>query len=233
MQSQLHALLALQGKDAQALEGLRRIEHLERRKAQVQDMLEQLRARNEQRHGQLEAKQLESRRLSEEVDHLADHIREQERKLDEDIVSFKEIDVIKTSILHGHEHIDQLEDKALQVLDEAETQTQRVQQEDEAFEKRNKLLEADRATIEQDIAAEQEAVKAFQQERQALWEALPEHLKAVYQQLQDSLDNPLAPLEGSNCGGCHLQISAQLSKAVRQDDALVHCEHCSRILYLP
>lgn len=231
MQSELEALLAIQDKDLEILEAERKIEHQNRRRLQIQQQIDQDTERHQILHETLEAKKIEGRKLSEEVDHLDDHIREQERKLAEDIVSFKEIDTIKESIEHGHEHISDLEEKALALLDEIEADEESTKQKDAEYNERKSELEADLADIDKETQAQQEIIAKLQEDRNALWEALSVHLKATYERLKSSVPDPLARLQGQTCGGCQLQLSAQVVQDVKMATSLVHCEHCSRILY--
>lgn len=232
MQAELESLLALQGRDTAILDGKRKITYHERRAAQVQQQIDQTLARDQKLHENLEVKQLEGRRLSEEVDHLDDHIREQERKLAEDIVSFKELDTMKASIEHGHQHIDGLEETALALLDEIEAEAEDVRKKDEISAKRLAQFESNLTNAKREIAAQQQAIAEIKEARSALWGELAEHLKSVYERLKASVDDPLVPVDGHNCGGCHLQLSAQIIKDLHQDISLIRCEHCSRILYI-
>jgi len=233
MQSELAALLAVQAKDNEILSDKRKITHHQDRCALVQKQLDQATVRNQRLHEELEKKSVEGRRLSDEVDHLSDHIREQERKLSEDIVSFKELGAIKESIEHGHQHIDELEETALALLDEIEVESEEVKQKDTKFAEKKSQLEAEIAQINGEIDGLQSAVSQLQAERAALWDQLSEHLKTTYSQICRNVSDPLAPVTGQNCGGCHLQLSSQLIQEIRSGTSLARCEHCSRILYIP
>lgn len=232
MHAELEALLALQRQDAQRQEHERRIEHLVQRRDQLQGQLDRIAARHAQLHEALEAKRSEARRLTHEVDHLDAHIRNQEKKLATEIISLKEIEAIKTSLEHGHQRIEQLEDEALALMEEIERETEKLQAEDASFAKRKARFQDEIHKLEEEIRAQRERIAAIERERSARWDALTERLRAVYARLLDRVPDPLAPLEGQTCGGCHLQVSAQLAERVHENTGLVHCEHCGRVLYL-
>ncbi len=231
MQPELEALLAIQDKDLEILEVERKIEHHKRRRQQIQQQLNQATERHEKIHADLEEKKIEGRKLSEEVDHLDDHIREQERKLAEDIVSFKEIDIIKESIEHGHQHISDLEEKALALLDEIEVDEDTTKEKDDTYAQQKSKFDADIAEKEKEIATQEDTKSGLQKELDDLWAALPSHLKATYERLKKNFSDPLARLQGVKCSGCQLQLSSQMVQDVKSAMSLVHCEHCSRILY--
>ncbi len=232
MPTELEQLLAVQAKDLDIRELQRKVDHLGSRQAQYRKQLDQLAARNRKRHDELEAKRVEAKRLSSEVDHLDEHIRNQEKKLENEIVSLKEMEAIKSSLDHGHQRIDQLEEQALALMDEVETEAEQLRVEDESFAKRKAQFDSEIAKAEAEAQAQRDRIDATRAERDALWAELPARLQRVYDRLQGMVDDPLAPLRGGECGGCKLQVGSQLVDQVRQG-ALVHCEHCSRLLYLP
>jgi predicted nucleic acid-binding Zn-ribbon protein len=43
--------------------------------------------------------------------------------------------------------------------------------------------------------------------------------------------NPLVPVQGSICMGCHMNIPAQLFNELQRFDELRFCPHCHRIIY--
>lgn len=233
MHAELHALLTLQQKDTHILEAERQLAHHQQRTEQVQQQLKQAVARNQQLHEALNAKRLEGKRLSQEVDHLDQHLKEQERKLAHDIVSFKEIELIKQSLEHGHQHIDQLEEQAIAMLNEIEEQAVELEQKDRAFSERRAQLEAELAHLALEIDAQRQALSQARAERDGCWTELPEHLQAAYGRLRLRFPDPVVALRGQNCGGCQLHLSVQLMGELRQGNSVVHCEHCQRILYLP
>lgn len=61
---------------------------------------------------------------------------------------------------------------------------------------------------------------------------VPEPL-AVYEAVRGKLRPAVARVERGNCGGCHLQISANALSELRDRGQLRKCGQCGRILYLP
>jgi len=233
MLAELQALLTLQHKDTEILEAERKLTHHHQRSEQVQQQLKQAANRHQQLHDAFDVKKLEGKRLSQEVDHLDEHLREQERKLAHDIVSFKEIELIKQSLENGHRHIERLEEEAIAVLNEIEALTAELKQKDEVHAKRKTQMEGELGLIAQAAGAQQQALSQAQAERASLWCNLPDYLQSAYERLRARFRDPVVPMKGQNCGGCQLHLSGQLIAELRQGTSLVHCEHCQRILYLP
>jgi len=156
MPTELEQLLAVQVKDLDIRELQRKVDHLGSRQAQYRKQLDQLAARNRKRHEALEAKRVEAKRLSSEVDHLDEHIRNQEKKLENEIVSLKEMEAIKSSLDHGHQRIDQLEEQALALMDEVEAEADKLQNEDDTFQKHKAQFESEIAKAEAEAQAQRD-----------------------------------------------------------------------------
>ena len=111
---------------------------------------------------------------------------------------------VKESIEHGHQHIGELEETALALLDEIEIEVDEVRKKDEISAKRIAQFESSLANAKQEIEAQQQAIAKIKEARLALWEALPDHLKSVYERLKSSVDDPIVPVGGQNCGGSRI-----------------------------
>lgn len=57
-------------------------------------------------------------------------------------------------------------------------------------------------------------------------------LLTKYIQLKKNYEMPLAKLENNQCGGCNMSLPTVVTKRVANEDAIVECENCGRILYL-
>ena len=82
------------------------------------------------------------------------------------------------------------------------------------------------ATVSTDLAAAQD-------ERAQIVADVPEDLLKAYDRLRPQYAGiAVARLVGTNCGGCHLTLSAMALDVIRKlpDDALATCDECGRIL---
>lgn len=62
-------------------------------------------------------------------------------------------------------------------------------------------------------------------------QADPEVLKIYERLLRNKKDRVIVPIENRTCSGCHIALTLQHENLVRKGEALVFCEHCSRIHY--
>jgi predicted nucleic acid-binding Zn-ribbon protein len=82
------------------------------------------------------------------------------------------------------------------------------------------------AAVEADLAAAEE-------ERPGLADAVPPDQLTSYEKLRPQYGGiAVARLVGTQCGGCHLALSAVALQEIRRlpPDAVAHCEECGRLL---
>jgi len=126
-----------------------------------------------------------------------------------------------------------LEDEVLAALEEREpldAAVDALDTEDAVLAEREAALAAAAAGAEAELDAELEALGG---QRQAAAASVPPDLLATYERLRARLGGiGAARLEGTRCGGCHLELPATEIDRIRHlpEDALVTCDHCGRIL---
>ena len=167
-----------------------------------------------------------------EVDETDDKIRAYQKKLDHDIIPYKEMEYLKEQVEYLRGRLEELEEEALALMDEVEADAERLVEDEKEHLSRRRRLEAELAELKarQDkLAAEREGL--LSRREQALAD-LPQHWREHYERLHETVPDPVAPVENGTCGGCHLKISDTLMEKVREGREVVICENCSRFLYL-
>ena len=56
-----------------------------------------------------------------------------------------------------------------------------------------------------------------------------EMLKTYERLIRNKKDRVIVPIQNRTCSGCHITLTLQHENQVRKGDAIVFCEHCSRI----
>ena len=70
----------------------------------------------------------------------------------------------------------------------------------------------------------------LQQQRQAAAQQADPNILKIYERLlRNKKDRVIVPIENRTCSGCHIALTLQHENLVRKGEALVFCEHCSRI----
>ncbi len=145
-----------------------------------------------------------------------------------------EYDAIRNQIAQDNKVADKLEDEALELLSQAESKEAEL-----------KMQEADVKQFRQDLEALAHEVESKAESYQAqlgeletaIIEAeniIPGDVRDQYRRVVKGRGaDGMAPVENSACSGCYVSVTAQMLNDLINDDVLVFCKSCGRILYLP
>jgi len=126
---------------------------------------------------------------------------------------------------------DQLEDKALEVMEQVELTEASVATISNEF----KRLEAEWQSQQQQLSSNMEELKAMlsdlKQKRQALSASIDPEAIEFYDKLQKQKGTAVAKVEQGICRGCRISLSAAELQQAR-GGSLVQCSNCGRILFL-
>ncbi len=234
--TELHRLLAVQDHDT-------RIDQLNHRRATMPERasLDELRTRGVQLAASIE-------QLSEQRSVLA----RQERRLEDDIALVEDKRRTVDAALYGgtvsnprelqsmQEEISalarrqgQLEDQAIDIMEQIEPLEARVAElADNAKRNHDEIASATDALAESERVIDAALVEEHARRAEA-GDGLPEELMAEYSRLRGRSGGiGVARLAGSQCGACHLTLSAVEVARIKKlpVDAVAHCEECGRIL---
>lgn len=231
MNDAIAQLIELQKIDQKRSDLASRVQGLEAQKAQLRRRAEQERSAVEKLKEQLENLKHNSRMMNLEVDELDTQIRDYQTQLDTGIISFKEMEALRAKISNQKARMEEMEDKALQVMDEIEETTAQHAREVEALAVRQADLDSQIAKIDDHIKQLQQELTEREKEREQLVAALPNHVVRQYDHLHAKFEDPVVAIENGTCGGCKLTVSGTTVERARDGMEIVTCENCSRILY--
>ncbi|MCB0971268.1 MAG: hypothetical protein KDA97_07090 [Acidimicrobiales bacterium] len=126
-----------------------------------------------------------------------------------------------------------LEDQELEVMVEVEPVDALLAQLTGAVADQGRALESAETALTVAEAEVRAALDAERAERTTAAGPVPEDLLATYDKLRAGRGGiGVARLVGSQCGGCHLTLSAMESARMRKlpEGEIAHCEECGRIL---
>ena len=183
---------------------------------------------------------------------VRDDLARQQKKVDDEVESLKEkrqgfdtklysgtvsnpreLQDLQEEIDSLSRRITQLEDAELEIMERVEPVEARIEELTATVGQRQMVLDdAEQRLIaaEAEIAAETDAETAV---RTAAAGPVPPDLLAEYEKLRTGRGGVgVARLVGSQCGGCHLTLSAMEAARLRKLPAgeVAHCEECGRIL---
>jgi predicted nucleic acid-binding Zn-ribbon protein len=149
------------------------------------------------------------------------------------ITSPKELQALQADHDSLKRRQNQLEDGVLEIMEATEP----VDAELTSLDGRRRTLAAEGDAAEAALAAAVAATEAdlarAEDERDGIVAAVPPEQLASYERLRPQFQGiAVARLVGTQCGGCHLSLSAMALESVRRlpPDAVAHCDECGRIL---
>jgi predicted nucleic acid-binding Zn-ribbon protein len=234
--SRWDALLAVQEHDTVT-------DQLEHRKATLPDRAElervmtgvaDVEARSAEVEGRRHELQRDQQRLEDEVALIREKAVAHDKALYSGTISNpRELQAMQDEIAALNRRIGQLEDQELELMEQiepldtevAELAAERAAADEQAAALRGRIAEAE-VHLDEELGANQA-------ERSALAADVPEDLLQTYDALRKRTGGiAIARLVGSNCGGCHLQLSAvEVARLKKLDpDEPANCEECGRLL---
>ena len=125
-----------------------------------------------------------------------------------------------------------LEEDLLTLFDDVENAQKTIEEEKKFFQTKKGELEKEKEKINQDQKSIAVKVTELQTKRQEAQNVIqPEILQKYNRILEYRGRTAVAKLTGDSCGGCYMQLRAQVINQIKIQKEIVQCENCSRILY--
>ena len=99
--------------------------------------------------------------------------------------------------------------------------------------KAKKEYDALRVVCEEEYTKSEDSRKAAETAVAAQAEKVDPALLERYKKVKRNHTVPMAKVENNQCGGCNMSLPMVVVKRVQSSDALVECDNCGRILYVP
>jgi len=230
--NEIAQLLQLQSIDQQETEAIERIKRLERDRARIEEKIVEAEQAFAQQKDDLRKFEHESLMSNLKVDELDENIRNYQHRLDTAIISFKEMEDLRTKIISEKNRIGQMEDEALQMMDTIVKDREAVAAAKIALAERQVELKAAIADIDGLLKQVESSIVDLHSQRETLTQSMSDFLLSQYQSLHRKFDDPIAVVSHMTCSGCKLKLSGSTIERARGSLGLVACEHCSRILYI-
>jgi len=232
VKEEIALLLALQEKDQQLADWRSHVERLGAQKAELERTLRDEQETVDQIGQNLHRLEQTSRSKNLEVDDLDMQIRTYQKRLDEGIISFKEMEALRVKIVQQRTRISEMEDEALALMDNIEAEKIRLTSSQAKLAERERELHAGCQQIDNQIAQVEERIELAKQARHEIAEKLQTHLLNRYEKLHPEYSDPVVIVTDGTCSGCKLRVSGNTVQRARSDMDITTCENCSRILYV-
>ena len=192
-----------------------------------------VRARNKLalEHQRLEELNRQQRSVEWEIDNITSKLTTTEEELySGKIRNPKELTNLQHEIDGLKTKRNQLEDKALEVMDQVELATKSVA----TLNSKLKALEADWHSQQQQLSTNLEQIKTtvlnLKQKQQLLIDEIDPQVIEVYQELKKQKGTAVAKVEQGICRGCRISLPVSELQRIRSDNR-VRCSSCGRIFF--
>jgi len=150
------------------------------------------------------------------------------------IKSNTEYQALLKEIARAEEAIREVEDRELELMEEAEQTRPAVKQEQDFLQEVTAKVETQQGELQRRETLIRQELGTLQVERAELAEQVEEGVRGRYERLLRSKgDAALVPVRNGNCGGCHLNLPPQVAHDAKTGGELTSCDYCGRILYYP
>jgi predicted nucleic acid-binding Zn-ribbon protein len=233
MQETIRKLLQLQEYGLQILDLKRREqelrEHLAVERRQVDEQIKALEAEQDRlKHLRSELKQLELELESRQG--KKEQLEAQQAAVKRNV----EYKAMMKEILDVQAAIRLTEDKILEKYEEIEQEKQQTAVRDhEVAERRGKLQERIAAVEAELLEIGRQLSVAMTQRKEAGEDIDPRVFRLFERIFRNKRSAVVVPIRHRTCGGCHLAVTPQVENLARRNEAIVQCENCARILYVP
>jgi predicted nucleic acid-binding Zn-ribbon protein len=145
----------------------------------------------------------------------------------------KEYQAMQHEIATAQSDLGGVEEKVLELMLEADTITADVKRTEAALTTRQKEIEAEKKELTEELASVETSLKEASQARAELVKGLDARLMAIFEQVarvRKGVAISTATRDGL-CSACHVRLRPFVFQQIRQNDAIIQCESCQRILY--
>ena len=145
----------------------------------------------------------------------------------------REYQAIQHEIATAQQDLGAVEEKVLVQMMEADVIAADVAAAEEVLATQQKEVDAEKKTLEQELASVEAALTEASQARTSLLSDMEPRLIALFEKVakvRKGVALCSATRDGL-CSVCHVRLRPQVFQHVRQNDGIVQCDSCQRILY--
>lgn len=143
-----------------------------------------------------------------------------------------EYTAIAKEIVNYTNLVDELETKELELMEKADGLKEKLTLAQQALAQTQEVVNEDIALLDVKAGETKKRLEELLTERETLIQPIDGNLLALYDRLRSTKgSDAVAPLKGSQCGGCHMKVTSSTVTNVNAENAVSQCENCGRILY--
>ena len=171
-------------------------------------------------------------RLSESDREREDH-RSRLRKREKELMSGRvrnptELLQMSTEVAHMKARFAEEEEAELQLMEDADAADAAAREAVAELDEARRVSAAEEPELRARLAESQSELAEVETERDRIWADIPPRDQADYTRVR--VRPAVARVTGNQCSACRVTVTSSGMQILRKGDALVHCEHCGRIL---
>jgi hypothetical protein len=127
-----------------------------------------------------------------------------------------------------------LEDEIIALLDKMDDINKEIEEEKEKQKIKFSKFKEEEARINNKISQIDKDIETLKEKREKILVDIDKDIYRKYEKVLRGKDGAaLVPVVDHSCGGCHMELPAQVINELSISEKLIFCESCARILYLP
>jgi predicted nucleic acid-binding Zn-ribbon protein len=145
----------------------------------------------------------------------------------------REYQAMQHEIATAQQELGAAEEKVLERMMEADALTADIKKAETVLASQQKEVDAEKKALAAELASTEATLKDTTAQRAALINEIPKQLLALFEQVaraRKGVAISTATRDGL-CSVCHVRLRPPVFQQVRQNDSIVQCEVCQRILY--
>ncbi len=230
MEFDLATILKLQQIDLSINDCLRKEEELPRRILTLEDEIASRQKEMELEKGKL-TELLKSKKEAEaEVELMRGKIAHYKDQL-LSVKTNKEYAALLKEIDAAQKKVDGIEERIIGFLIEVDEHNAHIKKIESWFQSEKSKLLAEKATLESELAQTRVARSGFESKRVEVEAILPETVRHTYSRVRALRGGALAEARDEFCMECHVRLRPQVYNDIRNNNQLITCDSCYRILY--
>jgi predicted nucleic acid-binding Zn-ribbon protein len=150
-----------------------------------------------------------------------------------DVKTNREYQALQHEIATAQTDLGAVEEKILERMMDADQIAAEIKQAEAALAAQQKAGATEKAALARELETTDRALAEATGQRAALLAQMEPRLVALYEQVakaRKGIALSLATRDGS-CSVCHVRMRPVMFQQVRQNDSIIQCEYCQRILY--
>ncbi len=229
MRPDLETLLVLQDRDQKIKALQTQKKSLPRDKKALEDKLATARLLLDHAKQRVQHNEVERRKLQLDVEGKRTAIgrfktQQQATRKNEEFQAFN------NEIKHAEDDIQTLEDKELELMEQAEALQRTVRGGKGFTKRRGRHPRADRAAGSGCEGGGRPSARIGSRPRETCGRCAGRRPGPLPTAVREKGDAAVVPLEAEICGGCHMKVPTQISAQVRGEQLITQCPNCGRIL---